>query len=236
MGSRSTGPRIDDGVGVGVVEGDGFGGGLELFFGDAGSEVFQEQFAEAVAPEGNLAGFGGLVGFDGLGQFGDAAGLVGYGLDDGDGGGFGVEFLGELGGAVAVRFIDGVDIGDFEDARFDGLDAIAHAGDQDDDSYSGQAGDVDFVLADSDGFDQDDVEAGGVAEEGEVGGGGGDSTQAATGGHGADEDAGVGVVLHHADAVAEDGAAGEGAGGIDGEDGDAFVACTPFSHEDAGEE
>ena len=35
--------------------------------------------------------------------------------------------------------------------------------------------------------------------------------------HGADEDAGVGVMIHHPDAIAEDSAAGERAGRVDGE-------------------
>ena len=42
-------------------------------------------------------------------------------------------------------------------------------------------------------------------------------------GHGADEDAGIGVVALHADAVAQDGAAGERAGGIDGDDADGLA-------------
>ena len=87
----------------------------------------------------------------------------------------------------------------------------------------GDAGDFHFVLADADGFDEDVVAAGGGHQAGEIGGGAGESAHGAAGGHGADEDAGVGVVLLHAYAVAEDGASGEAAGGVDGEDGDRFV-------------
>ena len=42
-------------------------------------------------------------------------------------------------------------------------------------------------------------------------------------GHRADEDAAVGVEIDHADAIAEDGAAGERRGRIDGDDSDALL-------------
>jgi hypothetical protein len=81
-------------------------------------------------------------------------------------------------------------------------------------------GDGDFSLADAHGFDDHVVFAGGVHQLDQIGGGAGEAAETAAGGHGADEDAGVGVVLLHADAVAEDGAAADAAGGVDGEDGE----------------
>ena len=79
-------------------------------------------------------------------------------------------------------------------------------------------GDLDFVLTHADGFDEHVVFAGGVHQQRQVGGGARQAAEAAARGHGADEDAGVGVVLLHADAVAQNGAAGDAAGGIDRDD------------------
>ena len=69
-----------------------------------------------------------------------------------------------------------------------------------------------------DGLDQDPVEAGGVEQVDRVARGAGEAAHGAAGGHRADEDARIGVERLHADAVAEEGAAGVGAGRIDGED------------------
>ena len=102
------------------MQGDGFGGRVELGVGDVGGEAVEEHVAEAPVPELDAAGFGGWMGFDGGEEFGDAAAFVGDGADDGNVRGFGVEFLFELSGAVAVGFVDDVDAGDFEDAGFDG--------------------------------------------------------------------------------------------------------------------
>ena len=103
------------------------------------------------------------------------------------------------------------------------MDIVAHAGDKDHDSDVGEANDVDFILADPDRFDQDEVASGGIQKRGDVGGGAGQSTERAARGHAADVDAGVGKVVLHADAVAENRAAGVGAGGIDGDDGDGAI-------------
>ncbi len=62
----------------------------------------------------------------------------------------------------------------------------------------------------------------------EISGGAGESAGRAARGHGADEDAGIGVMPLHADAVAEDRAAGDAAGGIDGDDGDGLSAAAEF--------
>ena len=59
-----------------------------------------------------------------------------------------------------------------------------------------------------------------------IGGGARQAADGAAGGHGADEDAGVGVMLLHADAVAEDRAAGDAAAGIDREDRRRVFPCS----------
>src|SRR5450759_4547159 len=142
------------------------------------------------------------------GQFGDAFAFGGHGVEDGAVEAFGVEFQRHAVGAGVIALVDDEDIGDLHDAGFDGLDIVAHTGDEDDDSDLGDGGDLDSVLAGADGFDDDVVAAGGVHEAGEIGGGAGESAQGAAGGHGTDEDPRVGVVPLHADAIAQNGAAG----------------------------
>src|ERR1035437_3899410 len=122
-----------------------------------------------------------------------------------------------------IALVDDEDIGDLHDAGFDGLDIVAHAGDQDHYGDLGDGGDLDLVLTDADGFDDDVIPAGGVHEVGQVGGGAGQSAHGAAGGHGTYEDAGIGVVLLHAYAVAQNGAAGGAAAGVDGEDGEGLA-------------
>ncbi len=99
----------------------------------------------------------------------------------------------------------------------------------------GEVHDIDFVLADADGFDEDDVIAHGVKYQAGVMGGAGQAACLASRTERADEDAGVERVAAHADAVAKDRAAGEGAGWIDGDDGDALAALAPFGDEGVGE-
>src|SRR5450759_1295409 len=135
-------------------------------------------------------------------EFGDAFAFGGHGVEAGASKAFGVEVQRHAVGAGVIGLVDDEDIGDLHDAGFDGLDIVAHAGDEDDDGDLGEGGDLDFVLADADGFDDDVIPAGGVHEAGEIGGGSGEAAHGAAGGHGADEDSRVGVVLLHADAIA----------------------------------
>lgn len=132
----------------------------------------------------------------------------------------GADLLLDAVGALAVGFVDDKDIGDFHHACFQALHVVAHAGDQDDDGDVGEARDLDFVLANADGFEKEDVFAAGFDQQSDVGGGGGETAERAARGHGARVEAWVAEALLKADAVAEDGAAGEGAGGIDGDDAD----------------
>ena len=72
--------------------------------------------------------------------------------------------------------------------------------------------DVDFVLADADGFDDDDVLAGGVEHERGIAGRARQAAEMAARRHAADEHAVVGRVRLHPQPIAEHRAAGERAG------------------------
>src|SRR4029077_2618490 len=78
----------------------------------------------------------------------------------------------------------------------------------------GLADDVELGLADPDRLDDDPGEAAGVHQLDHVTGGPGEPAEAAPRGHAPDEHVGVERVRLHADAVAQDRAAGEGARGI----------------------
>ena len=97
------------------------------------------------------------------------------------------------------------------------LDRVARAGHQRQHDRVGVVDDVDLRLADADGLDQDVVFAGRVHHQRHLQRRLGEAAEGAAGGHRADEDAGVEEVLGEADAVAEQGAAGERAGGVDRE-------------------
>jgi hypothetical protein len=122
--------------------------------------------------------------------------------------------------AVAVGLVDDVDVADLQDPGLGGLDAVAHAGGEEDDGGVGLRGDLHLGLADADGLHEDHVTARRVQHPDGLRRGPGEAAEVAAGGHGADVDAGVGGVLRHADPVAEQGTAGEGGGRVDGQDAD----------------
>ena len=93
-------------------------------------------------------------------------------------------------------------------------------GHQHHDRHVGRAHDVDFVLADADGLDEDDVLAGRVEDEGDLARRAREAAEVAARRHAADEHAGVARVRLHADAIAEDRAAAERARRIDRDDAD----------------
>ena len=136
----------------------------------------------------------------------------------------GVELLFEAVGAFAIGFVEDEDVADFHQAGFHVLNVVAEAGDEHDDDAIGEANDVDFVLADADGFDEDLVLASSVEQQRDFGGGASEAAEKSASGHGANENSGVAGVALHANAIAENCAAGVGAGGIDGNDADGFVA------------
>ena len=85
---------------------------------------------------------------------------------------------------------------------------------------SASAGDLDLGLPDADGLDQHHVAAGGVEHPQRLRRRPGQPAEVAAGGHRADVDARVGGVLLHPDPVAEQRAAGERRGRVDGEHAD----------------
>ena len=134
-----------------------------------------------------------------------------------------VNLLFEAIGALAIRFVEDEDVSDFHQAGFHILNVVAETGYENDDHAIGEANDVNFILANADGFDEDLMLACGVEKQRDFGGGASEAPKKSTSGHGANENAGVTSVALHADTIAEDCAAGVGTGGIYGDDTDAFV-------------
>ena len=116
--------------------------------------------------------------------------------------------------ARVVGLVDHQQVGDLQNAGLDRLDVIAHAGGLDHQGGVRQAGDIHLGLAHADRLDQDQVKAGGIEYLHQGGGGRGQPAQRTARRHRADEDARVAGQVAHADAVAQDGAAGEGTGGV----------------------
>ena len=131
-----------------------------------------------------------------------------------------LEVAAGLVGALAVGLVDHEHVGDLHQAGLVGLHAVTPARVDHDDGGVGLAGDLDLHLADADGLDQDPPPADRVEQADRLGRGQRQAAEVATGGHRADEHAGVGGVVLHADPVAEDGAAGERRRRVDGQHGD----------------
>src|SRR3989454_2989579 len=120
----------------------------------------------------------GFVVRDGLRQFDDAFALAGDRLHNGRRPLIaahrkrlqGANLMFHALSAFAVTFINDENVSDLHDSGFDGLHIVAHAGDEDHNGDIGHAHYVDFVLADTNGFNHDEVAAGGVEHSGYVGG------------------------------------------------------------------
>ena len=65
---------------------------------------------------------------------------------------------------VAVGLVDGDHVGDLDDALLDALQVVAAAGEQQHEEEIDHVGDGDLRLADADRLDDDDVEAGRLAQ------------------------------------------------------------------------
>ena len=104
--------------------------------------------------------------------------------------------------------------------RLHGLDVVAEARRRDEHAHVGDLGHVDLALAGADRLDQDEVLAGGIEGVDHAYGRRRQPAQVAAAGQRAHEDAVVVERRRHADAVAEDGAAGHRARGVDGDDAD----------------
>ena len=125
---------------------------------------------------------------------------------------------------VAVRLVDRDHVGELDEAFLDALELVAGAWQHQREEEIGHVGDRGLGLPGADRLDQDHVEPRRLAQQHGLAGLGGDATQRAGGGRGADEGIGIGRELRHARLVAEDRAAGAGGGGIDREHGDAVPA------------
>ena len=121
------------------------------------------------------------------------------------------------------RLVDHQDVGDLEQSRFHGLDVVAETGRGDDDAHIRHFGHVDVGLAGADRLEQDDVLAGGIERVDHAHRGRAQAAQMSAAGERAHEHAVVVERRRHADAVAQDGAAGDRAGRIDGDDADGLA-------------
>ncbi len=120
-------------------------------------------------------------------------------------------------GHRVVGLVDDDDVGDLHHAGLQRLDRVARSRHQREDDRVGMVDDVDLRLADADGLDQDVVLARRVHHQRHLQRRLREAAEGAARGHRADEDAGVEEVLGEPDPVAEQGATGERAGGIDRE-------------------
>ena len=121
--------------------------------------------------------------------------------------------------ALPVGLVDGEDVGHLHQAGLVRLHAVAPAGVDDDDRRVGLAGDLDLDLADPDRLDDDPAMAERIEQADRLRRRQRQAAEVAAGGHRADEDAGIGGVVLHPHAVAEDRPAGERRRRIDGEHG-----------------
>ena len=117
--------------------------------------------------------------------------------------------------AAAIGLVDDEHIADLEQAGLARLDRVAPTRRDDDDRRVRGPCDGNLHLTDADGLDEDPRVAGGVEHAHRVRRRTREPAELAARRHRAHEHAVVGVVVLHADAVTEDRAAGERAGGID---------------------
>jgi hypothetical protein len=123
-------------------------------------------------------------------------------------------------GALSIRLVDDEDVRDLHDPGFERLHLVACARHERDDRDVGGADDLDFVLTNTDGLDEDDILSRGIEDQRGVARSSRQPAQVAARCHAADEDVAIPRVRLHADAVAEERAAGERTGRIHGHDAD----------------
>ena len=97
------------------------------------------------------------------------------------------------------------------------LHVIAHARHEDHNRDIGQTHDIYFILADADGFNHDEVAAGSVQHRSDIGRGARQPAQRAARRHAANINPGIGEMILHADAVAQNRSASVGTGWIYGD-------------------
>src|SRR5882762_9202408 len=121
--------------------------------------------------------------------------------------------------ARPIALVDHVELGNLHDARLQRLDAVSRFGHEYQHRGLGRCGDVELGLADADRLDEDAVESERLEHIRDLFGGRGEPALRSPRGHRANEHAWIETHRLHADPVAEQRATGEGAGGIDGDDG-----------------
>ncbi len=109
--------------------------------------------------------------------------------------------------AGLIGLVDHEHVGDLHDACLDGLHVVAHAGHQHHHGHLRQSGDLHFVLPHADGLDQHVIAAGASIRRARSRVARGQAAQRAASRHRADENSRIGMMLLHADAVAQNGAA-----------------------------
>ena len=135
------------------------------------------------------------------------------------------QVAGHLLGAVTVGLVHHEDVGDLQDARLRGLDAVAHAGREQHQGGVGQLHDLDLGLADADGLDEHHVAADRVEHAQRLRRRRRQPAEVAAGGHRADEHSRIGRVLLHPDPVTEQRAPGERRGRVDRQHPDPLTGC-----------
>ncbi len=105
----------------------------------------------------------------------------------------------------------------------DGLHIVAHAGHENHDRDISQAHDIDFVLPNADGLDQDDIASGSIEHGSDISRCACQSAQRSARRHAANVNSRIGEVILHTDAVAQNRAARVRAGGIDRDDADGTI-------------
>ena len=139
-----------------------------------------------------------------------------------------IDFADEFIRTVKIGLVDGEHIADLQDARLNGLNIVAHTGDQNDHGSVRRPHNVHLGLPDTDGLDKDDIFAERIHDLYRVSSLVRKPAKAAARSHTADKYALVERQVVHTDAVAQDGAAGKGACGVDGDDADSFPAFAVF--------
>ena len=134
-------------------------------------------------------------------------------------------------GAVAIALVDHEDVGDLHDPRLERLHIVSRARDEDDDRDVGGADDVDLVLADADGFDDDEALAGRIEDKRRVAGRAREPAHVPARRHAANEDLIVFGVRLHAQPIAENGPSGERTGRIHGDHAERFSRLSRFGRE-----
>jgi len=123
---------------------------------------------------------------------------------------------------IAPGFVDSKNVGDFHDTRLGRLNVVAPTRLHHEDDHIGEANHLDLGLTNADRFKEDYVPAHGVDNLNRLAARHGEPAQMPPRGHAADEHAFVGEMAAHANAVAQNRAAREGARRIDGQDAHAF--------------